>query len=116
MRAILVQNQCSEALDEPPKIEKDKVEPTPAPKIRKINQLAYSLNILNLFDKILRQVNKENTTLKVWTKLESLYMARSLTSKIYLKGKLFGFKMNTSKSLEENLDGFNVIVIGLEEY
>ena len=41
-------------------------------------------------------------------------MTRSLTSKIYLKGKLFGFKINTSKSLEENLDDFNVIVIGLE--
>ena len=41
-------------------------------------------------------------------------MTKSLTSKIYLKGKLFGFKMNTSKSLEENLDDFNVIVIGLE--
>lgn len=41
-------------------------------------------------------------------------MTKSLASKIYLKRKLFGFKMNTSKSLKENLDDFNVIVICLE--
>jgi len=40
-------------------------------------------------------------------------MTRFSTRKIYLRGKLFGFKMNTSKSLEENLDDFNVITIGL---
>lgn len=80
----------------------------------KMDRLANSLIILNLFDKILRQVNKKNIALKVWNKLESLYITKSLTSKIYLKGRLFGFKMNTSKSLEENLDDFNVIIICLK--
>lgn len=39
-------------------------------------------------------------------------MTKSLTSKIYLK-KQFGFKMDHSKSLEENLDEFNKIAINL---
>ena len=62
-----------EALDEPPTTKKDKVEPSPTSKMRKMDRLAYSLIILNLSDKVLRQVNKENTALKIWNKLQSLY-------------------------------------------
>jgi len=40
-------------------------------------------------------------------------MTKTLTNKIYLKEKLFGFKIDSSKTLEENLDDFNVIMIGL---
>ena len=47
-------------------------------------------------------------------RLESLYMTKSLTNKIYLKTKLFWFKMQEDKSLEENLDEFNKVVIDLE--
>lgn len=82
-----------------------------------MDELAYSLIILNLFDKVLRQVNGMNTGMntaaKVWSKLESLYMIKSLTNKIHLKRRLFSFKMDSSKSLQENLDDFNVIIIGL---
>lgn len=40
-------------------------------------------------------------------------MTKTLSNKIYLKEQLFGFKMDPSKSLEENLDVFKVITIGL---
>lgn len=76
-----------------------------------MQELAYSLLILNLSDNVLRQVNEDNTTAKVWLKLESLYMTKSLSNKIYLKEKLFGFKMNPAKSLEKSLDDFKVITI-----
>ena len=74
---------------------------------------AYSLLILNLADNVLRQVDEEDTTLKVWTKLESLYMAKLLSNNIYLKEQLFGFKMYPSKQLEENLDEFKKITVSL---
>ena len=54
-----------------------------------------------------------NTAAKVLSKLKSLYMIKYLNSKIHLKIKLFGFKMDSSKSLEENLDHFNVTTVGL---
>ena len=73
----------------------------------------YSLLILNLTNNVLRQVNEEGTTLKVWTKLKSLYMVKSLFNNIYLQEQLFGFKMDTSKNLEENLDDFKKITVGL---
>ena len=40
-------------------------------------------------------------------------MIKTLSNKIYLKEQLFGLKMDPSKSLEENLDDFKVITIGL---
>ena len=42
-----------------------------------MDELAYTLLILNLSDNVLRQVNDEETTIKVWSKLESLYMVKS---------------------------------------
>lgn len=38
-------------------------------------------------------------------------MTKCLTNKIYLKEELFGFKMDSSKSLEDSLDEFNKITI-----
>jgi len=78
-----------------------------------MQEVAYNLLILNLSENILRQVNDDDTATKIWLKLESLYMTKSLSNKIYLKEQLFGFKMNPIKSLEENLDDFKVIIIAL---
>jgi len=76
-------------------------------------EISYSLLILNLSDNVLQQVNDKDTATKVWLKLEFLYMTKTLSNKIYLKEQLFGFKMDPSKTLEENLDDFKVITIGL---
>ena len=40
-------------------------------------------------------------------------MFEFLSNKIYLKEQLFGFKMDPSKSLEENLDEFKKITVSL---
>ncbi|TXG66911.1 hypothetical protein EZV62_008186 [Acer yangbiense] len=80
---------------------------------QELKELAYSTIILNLVDNILRQVNDEDTAAKVRNKLESLYMTKSLSGKIYLKEQLFGFKMDQSKSLEDNLDDFTKLNIEL---
>ena len=41
-------------------------------------------------------------------------MTKSLMNRIYLKVKLFGFKMQEDKNLDENLDEFNKLVITQE--
>ena len=80
---------------------------------QEILENAYTLLILNLVDNVLCQVDEEDTALKVWNKLESLYMLKSLSNKIYLKEQLFGFRMDPSKNLEENLDEFKKITVAL---
>ena len=64
-------------------------------------------------DNVLREVNDEKTVCDVWKKLESLYFTKSLTNKIYLKERLFSFKMDASKSLGQNLDEFKKMTVEL---
>ena len=109
MKAVLVQQKYARALSG----ENEFPEDMPAKDKQDAMELAYSLLILNLADNVLRQIDDEDTAAKVWLKLESLYMTKNLSNKIYLKEQLFGFKMDPAKSLEENLDDFNIITIGL---
>ena len=51
-------------------------------------------------------MDKEETPAGIWRKLEEQFQQKSLTNKIFLKERIFGFKMNRSKSLEQNLDEF----------
>ena len=46
-------------------------------------------------------------------KLEQLYLTKSLTNRILLKEKNFGFKMVRAKNLDQNLDDFKKIAITL---
>ena len=109
MRVVLIQQKCAKALGDPyefPEVMKSSEK-------QEIMENACSLLILNLADNVLHQVDEEDTALKVWTKLESLYMVKSLSHKIYLKEKLFSVKMDPSKNLEENLDEFKKITVSL---
>ncbi|GJT11364.1 hypothetical protein Tco_0858406 [Tanacetum coccineum] len=68
---------------------------------------AHSALLLCLDNKVLREVNKEDSAAGVWIKLETLYMTKSLANKLYLKKKLFTFYMDSGKKLSEHIDEFN---------
>ena len=76
-------------------------------------EMALGTIILNLSDNVIREVNDETTTFDVWKKLEGLYLTKSLTNKIYLKQRMFSFKMDPSKGLGQNLDEFKRMTIEL---
>ncbi|GKD54988.1 hypothetical protein Tco_1288375, partial [Tanacetum coccineum] len=95
MRTLLIQHECKAAL---------KVLPLDmeAEAKAKLNKKAHSVIILCLGNKVLREVTAETTTTEVWTKLETLYMIKSLANKLYLKKKflicLLGFRLIFSTS------------------
>lgn len=70
--------------------------------------------ILSLGDKVLRQVSKKKTVVGVWSKLEVLYMTKSLVNRLYLKQILYSFKISEDKVLTEQLDMFNKLIFVLE--
>nr|GEW29775.1 retrovirus-related Pol polyprotein from transposon TNT 1-94 [Tanacetum cinerariifolium] len=78
-----------------------------------LNKKAHSIVILCLGNKILREVTGETTASRVWSKLETLYMKRSLANKLYLKKKLYTFYMSTGRNIFEHIDEFNKIVLDL---
>ena len=54
---------------------------------------ALSTILLCLVDEVLFNILGEDTTSGLWSKLESLYITKCLTSKIYLKRQLYSLQM-----------------------
>lgn len=110
MRAILVQQGLEEALEGERKLpatlsDKEK---------QKIMKKAHSAIILCLGDKVLREISKEKTAAEIWLRLESLYMTKTLANRLYLKQKLYTFKMGHSTSIFDHIDDFNRLILDLE--
>ncbi|GKE37122.1 hypothetical protein Tco_1460527 [Tanacetum coccineum] len=69
---------------------------------------------LFLTREVLREVIHETTAAGLMLKLESLYMTKSLANKLRLKDRLYTFHMKPGTSVQDHLDGFNTILIDLE--
>ena len=59
---------------------------------------------------VLRKVMKETTALGLWKALEGDYQTKMLPNRIYLKQSFACYKMEETKSIEENLDVFLKLV------
>ncbi|GKF24906.1 hypothetical protein Tco_0080800 [Tanacetum coccineum] len=106
MRALLIQYGCEAALEVLPA---DMEAQTKA----ELNKKAHSAVILYLGNKVLREVIGETTAIGVWSKLETLYMTKSLDNKLCLKKKLYTFYMPTGRKISEHIDEFNIIILDL---
>ena len=82
--------------------------------IEEMDEKAHSAIQLSLDDKVLREVADEETAAGLWSKLESLYMKKSLTSRLYLKQRLYTLKMREGTPVQEHLDEFNKIVLDMK--
>lgn len=71
---------------------------------------------LCLADEVLREVADEETASGLWLKLEALYMTKSLTNKLYLKQRLFTFRMKEGTSVSDHLDELNKILMDLKKF
>ncbi|GJV45254.1 retrovirus-related pol polyprotein from transposon TNT 1-94 [Tanacetum coccineum] len=108
IRCLLIQHGWEAALDPFPKTMTD-ADKTAALKTD-VYKKAHSALLLCLDNKVLREVNKEDSAAGVWLKLETLYMTKSLANKLYLKKKLFTFYMHSGKKLSEHIDEFNKLI------
>ncbi|GJW76326.1 retrovirus-related pol polyprotein from transposon TNT 1-94 [Tanacetum coccineum] len=78
-----------------------------------LNKKAHSAVILCLGNNVLREVTGETIAAGVWTKLETLYMTKSLANKLYMKKKLYTFYTRAGRKIFEHIDEFNKIVLDL---
>nr|GEY69849.1 hypothetical protein [Tanacetum cinerariifolium] len=108
MRCLLIQHGWEAALDP------FSGTMTDADKTATLNMDIYkkvhSALLLCLDNKVLREVNKEDSVAGVWLKLKTLYMIKSLANKLYLKNKLFTFYRHSGKKLSEHIDEFNKLI------
>ncbi|GJW89309.1 zinc finger, CCHC-type containing protein [Tanacetum coccineum] len=106
MRALMVQQGCDATLETLPADMK-------AGEKAALMKKAYSTLILCLGDRVLREVTKETTAAKIWTKLTSLYMTKSLANRLYLKKKLYIYYMSPGMKLGDHIDKFNKLILDL---
>ncbi|GKE97791.1 retrovirus-related pol polyprotein from transposon TNT 1-94, partial [Tanacetum coccineum] len=78
-----------------------------------LNKKAHSAVILCLGNKVLRVVIEETIAAGVWSKLETLYMTKSLANKFYLEKKFYTFYMPAGRKISEHIEEINKIVLNL---
>ena len=65
---------------------------------------------LCLTNEVMYNVMDEETTTRLWSGLEILYMKKSLFNKLYLKKQLYELRMNEGTSVLEHLNIFNNVI------
>ena len=79
-----------------------------------MDERALSSIHLCLADDVLFNIVSEKTVAGLWTKLETLYMTKSLTNRILLKRQLYSFRMKEGTTITDHLNTFNTLVVQLE--
>ena len=109
MQVVLVQNGLKKALHTKPSTMTDEL-------WQELDEKAMSAINLCLTKEVLREVVHETTTAALWTKLESVYMTKSLAHKLRLKERLYTIRMAEGMSIQSHLYEFNSIIIYLENF
>ncbi|EMS60458.1 Retrovirus-related Pol polyprotein from transposon TNT 1-94 [Triticum urartu] len=68
---------------------------------------------LFLSDQVIYHVMDENSPKKIWEKLESQFMSKTAMTKVYLKQKLHGMRIQEGSDLVEYMNAFNQVVTDL---
>ncbi|KAK2994543.1 hypothetical protein RJ640_012542 [Escallonia rubra] len=68
---------------------------------------------LSLAPEVKYSVLKETSTLSMWSKLEKIYISKSLTNRLYLKKKLYQLRMDDGSDIRDHVNTFNKITIEL---
>lgn len=68
---------------------------------------------LNVADPVLRKINHSSTAAEAWDTLERLFMVKTLPNRVYLQLKVYNFRMQDSKSVDENIDDFLKLIADL---
>ena len=109
MRDLLVQQRLQKALTGNSK------KPTTMTNEEWEDRDAKSLSTIHLClaHEVLFNIIGEDTTSGLWSKLESLYMTKSLTSIIYLKRQLYSLWMKEGTNVVDHLNNFNTLIVQL---
>ena len=67
-------------------------------------------NLILSPDEVMFNVMDEEMTTSLWSRLETLYMTKSLSGKLYLKKQLYGLRMIEGTTELEHLNFFNKVI------
>jgi hypothetical protein len=78
-----------------------------------LNARALNTICLCLENEVIFNIVGKETTMGLWNKLESLYMTKSLTNKIFLKRQLYNLQMLEVTKIVDHLNVFNTPICQL---
>lgn len=104
MRALLLQQRCAGALDGTWAAE------ISAYRRQELDEIAWSTIFLHLSDSVIRKAGKTTDTQALWTKLESLYLTKTMPNKCYLLRHFYNFRFDNTLNLEENIDRYTKLI------
>ena len=81
-----------------------------------MDEKAVSAICLNLGDEVIHNILEAKTAKEFWEKLESLYMRKNLTNKLYVKKQLYSLHMKEGSDLLEHLNTFNMLNTQLSSF
>ncbi|KAG8490262.1 hypothetical protein CXB51_016090 [Gossypium anomalum] len=110
MQAVLAQMDLEDALLG---IDKMPSTLTDEEKKRKDRKALTQLH-LHLSNEILQDVMKEKTAAALWKRLEQICMSKTLTSKLYMKQRLYAHRFEEGASVHKHLTMFKEILSSLE--
>jgi hypothetical protein len=70
---------------------------------------------LCLEDLVLLNVSGESTTKELWDKLGNLYQSKSLVNRLFLRKKLYHFRMEDGDSMTEHLNDLDLLILRLHQ-
>lgn len=65
---------------------------------------------LNVGDHVLRKIERCTTAAEAWALLEKLYMPKSLPNHVHAQLRLYSFKMQENRTVDDNIDEFLKII------
>ncbi|KAL4362615.1 hypothetical protein GQ457_04G008090 [Hibiscus cannabinus] len=68
---------------------------------------------LCLADEVVYHVMNLTSSAEIWKKLESRFMSKTVTTKLYLKQRLYGLKMHEGHDLTQHVNVFNQLITDL---
>lgn len=77
------------------------------------DEKAMNLIFMSVGDQVLRRIDKCTTVAQAWMLLDRLYMTQSLPNRVHAQLKVYSFKMQDSKTIDQNMDDFLKIITDL---
>jgi len=78
--------------------------------LEKIDLKAATTTQLHLADEVMYNMMDEEIVMGLWSRLETLYMTKSLSNKLYFKKQLFGLHMKEGITVLKHLNFFNKVI------
>ena len=110
MKAVLMRNEVHPVVFAPEELTED----ISVAERREMEKWAFTTLQLAMGENVISEISGETTAKGIWTKLEDLYLKKSLTNRLILLKTFFTMRMRDGTSIKEHLSFFDDLVMKMK--